>query len=197
MSFSMQVFTDGACRGNGTPAAVGGAGVWFPQYMPDGRAAHWAIPLPQDPHPTSNRAELTAIVHALCAAHDMQIRISRHYREPPPFGLTVHSDSQYAVNCMTVWIDKWRRNGWVAEGGGDVKNRDLIEEVQRLKFLIEESFSGGRVVFKWVKREENQMADGYANEGCNLAEEGKPGFLSYWIAFEEVAHTHTALARGY
>ncbi|KAJ6482846.1 ribonuclease H-like domain-containing protein [Mycena vitilis] len=170
MNFTFEAFTDGACRRNGSPNAVGGAGVHFPRYMLDGRPAHQSIPLPCDPIPTNNRAELTAIIYTLRAAHHMQHIMSRH-QPPPLFRLTVHSDSQYAVNCMTVWIDKWLENGWIGTDGGPVKNKDLITEIRHLTRLIEESYNGGQIIFNWIRREENEKADEYANIACDLAEQ--------------------------
>jgi len=43
--------------------------------------------------------------------------------------LAIYSDSQYAINCVTSWFQKWRANGWVNASKKPVENRDLIEKI--------------------------------------------------------------------
>ncbi|KAJ7039902.1 ribonuclease H1 [Mycena alexandri] len=164
--FFDEVWTDGACRRNGYPDAVGGAGVWFP-YLPDDRLSE---PLPPSPPPTNQRAELTAIVLALEVAHKRQAGVWSSNVQSPFFVLTVYTDSQYAVNCLTQWIFDWKRNEWRTANEESVRNADLIEEADRLRAKIEGEFGGGRVNFKWIPRAENTKADRLANDGCDKAE---------------------------
>lgn len=42
--------------------------------------------------------------------------------------ITVYSDSEYSIKCITLWSNTWKRNGWKKTGTSiPVKHRDLIE----------------------------------------------------------------------
>ncbi|KAJ7136114.1 ribonuclease H-like domain-containing protein [Mycena epipterygia] len=167
MSYTLEAWVDGACRRNGFPDAVAGAGVFFPRFKAT-VAVYTA--LPRSPQPTNQRAELSAMILALEVAIRKQRRICESKTYPPFFFLIVHNDSQYAVKCLNTWIDSWLANGWFTSNGQRVQNRDLIEKAHGLKTDIERSFGGGRVTFEWVPREENITADTYANRGCDEAQ---------------------------
>ncbi|KAJ7871365.1 ribonuclease H-like domain-containing protein [Mycena leptocephala] len=125
-----------------------------------------------DPHAQRIKvgAELTAIILALEAAHEKQTNVCSSSGQPPSFIVTVHTDSLYAVNCLTDWIEAWLQNGWRTVEGQPVLNADLIEEAHDLKLKIEGSFNSGRVIFKWIPRAENTIADKYANDACDQAQ---------------------------
>lgn len=46
--------------------------------------------------------------------------------------VVLHSDSQYAINALTVWGDAWEENGWVTATGGHVKHQPLVKAARRL-----------------------------------------------------------------
>lgn len=48
---------------------------------------------------------------------------------PDPVSVTIYSDSQYAVNCITKWAAHWQRCNWVTTNGLPVKNKALIESI--------------------------------------------------------------------
>lgn len=70
---------------------------------------------------TNQRAELYAIVRAL-------------QTDPTPNEpLEINTDSQYSINCLTVWLPAWRRSGWKSSTSGkEVVNKDLILAVLAL-----------------------------------------------------------------
>ncbi|KAJ7442492.1 ribonuclease H-like domain-containing protein [Mycena galericulata] len=171
MPFNLEAWADGACRRNGRPDAVGGAGVWFPRF----REGCQSEPLPRFPQPTNQRAELTAIILALKGALQKQSDVCSNNAYPPFFSITVHTDSEYSVNCMNEWIERWIPY-WILQDGSPVKNRDLLEEAHNLRLRIEQSFNGARVNFKWVPREDNQQADKLANDACDEAERALYGY---------------------
>ncbi|KAJ7484635.1 ribonuclease H-like domain-containing protein [Mycena latifolia] len=158
MVYHLEVRTDGACRGNGQPGSIGGAGVWFSR--PYNGSKGWRRQLPQYPTPTNQRAELAAIVLALELAKERRDGLDTD----PYFILTIHTDSKYAIGCLRDWLDKWINNGWRNVRGFEVMNRDLIEEAAELMNDIND---GGRVEFVWIPREDNQEADRLANEACD------------------------------
>lgn len=133
------------------------------------------------PRQTNQRAELTAILRALELSP----------RDRP---VTIYSDSQYAINCVTTWFQKWRSNGWLNAAKKPVENKDLIEKV--LGLLEERERIGraydndnaedaaqqtgsskgrGRVQFVWVKGHKddpgNIAADVLAVAGAKEAKE--------------------------
>lgn len=74
----------------------------------------------------------------------------------PDLEVTIHSDSKYAVGCMTQWIYQWTRNGWLNAKGDDVCNRDLIERASNLDDRVR---ALGSVGYVWIPREDNTAAD--------------------------------------
>jgi ribonuclease HI len=79
----------------------------------------------------------------------------------PYLDVKIYSDSRYAIECMTNWIYKWARNGWINAAGNEVANRDLIQEASDLDDRLKEE---GDVEYIWIPREENQLADRLCNE---------------------------------
>ena len=65
---------------------------------------------------------------------------------PGPQKLIIESDSQYAINCSTKWVNGWKRNGWKNSQKKPVKNVELIKAIDD-----EISRRPGPVKFKWVK----------------------------------------------
>jgi ribonuclease HI len=107
---SVEIFTDGACRGNPGP---GGWGAIL-RYKTVERELSGA-----DPHTTNNRMELMAVIEALRALKE-------------PCSVNLYTDSQYLKNGITSWIHAWKRNGWKTSTKEPVKNRDLWEELDEL-----------------------------------------------------------------
>lgn len=60
--------------------------------------------------------------------------------------LTIQTDSQYAINCSTKWVQGWKKKGWKNAAGKPVKNRELIEAIDH-----EIQQREGKVTFFWVK----------------------------------------------
>jgi ribonuclease HI len=85
------------------------------------------MPLPNQPVPTGQRAELTAIVLAL----EQALEKSGHLRNKPLLDIKIHSDSGYAISCMNE-IHAWRQNGWTTTAGHQIRNRDLMDEAFQL-----------------------------------------------------------------
>lgn len=108
------------------------------------------------PRQTNQRAELTAILRA--------IEIAPKHRE-----VLIHTDSQYAINCVTLWHHNWIRNNWLTTLGKKVENQDLIEEI--LDKIQEREEIGTKTGFEWVKGhtgvlDGNSQADKLAVEGA-------------------------------
>ncbi|PWW76737.1 ribonuclease H-like protein, partial [Tuber magnatum] len=85
----LRIYTDGSALHNGKPSAIAGVGVWFG----DKDSRNISEPLP-GPRQTNARAELTAILRA--------INVAPMHRE-----VAIYTDSEYAINCVTVWHINW------------------------------------------------------------------------------------------
>lgn len=152
---------DGACRGNGRPDAIGAAACCL--YKNSSGTGEFRVRtggLPPQPTPTNQRAELIAIILALKWAQERHKKRRRNATR----NVTIHSDSDYAVKCMTQWIHRWQANGWKNANGLPVKNRDLIE---RASGLSDKLRNHGVVHFIWVPRDENHDADTCCNRALD------------------------------
>ncbi|KAL2838578.1 ribonuclease H-like domain-containing protein [Aspergillus pseudodeflectus] len=150
MVYTMEIYVDGGCRGNGKPWAFGAAAAAFKKR--NGTFQGWYRALPSTPRPTSQRAEITAIILAL------QQVLAKHKElfSDPWLDVTIYSDSRYAVGCMTEWIYKWSKKGWVNSQGGEVANRDLIQWASNLDDQVKEL---GDVTYLYIPRAQNDYAD--------------------------------------
>lgn len=146
------VYTDGSSRGNGKVGATAGLGVYFGPDDPRNLAER----LP-GPRQTNQRAELTAIIRAL-----ELVPKSEH--------VIVKSDSQYSINCFTVWHQKWARSNWRNSSNQDVENKDLVQK--GLALVQARQKAGGRTKLEKVAAHVgihgNEEADRYANDGAMM-----------------------------
>lgn len=138
----VEIFTDGACRGNPGP---GGWGAVL-RYGDAERELYGG-----EPGTTNNRMELTAVIRALESLNrQCQVRIV--------------TDSQYVKNGMTQWIRNWQKNGWRTANRKPVKNAELW---QRLAELVGQH----DVEWEWVRGHSghagNERADALANRGID------------------------------
>lgn len=90
------------------------------------------------------------------------------------------SDSNYAINCVTKWFQKWRDNGWLNASNKTVENRDLIEKI--LGYIQERERIGQRIRGRNVETDGQHgvtMAadDGVGRPGENL----RPSVSFVWV----------------
>ena len=130
----LHIFTDGACPNNGKKnanAAWGCLLVSDDGYIVLDRFSG-AIPL-SEPQ-TNQRAELTALLRGLEVAEKCLTRDSELKK------IQLWSDSEYSINCASVWGPKWKSRGWKKQGG-EIQHLDLIrvlvEKTIALGFKIE------------------------------------------------------------
>ena len=112
----MIIYTDGACSGNGSAAAVGG----FAAIVLDNDENYITSHHEQVKNTTNNRMELSAILWAM---------IKYGKERPAP---TVYSDSAYCVNTLTSWMYGWAKRGWVKSDNKEPENLDLIKAFYNL-----------------------------------------------------------------
>jgi ribonuclease HI len=161
MGYNMEIYVDGGCRRNGSSNAIGAAAAVRKERS--GRYWHRQERLTGFTTATNQRAEITAIIIGL----EMVLEKFAELDSNPHLNITVHSDSRYAVGCMTEWIYKWTRNGWTNSRGEPVANQDLIE---RASALDDEVAELGNINYVWIPRSENTHADKHCNEELDAME---------------------------
>ncbi len=73
-------------------------------------------------HTTNNKMEMQAAIAAL------QFLESSGQTEP----ITLFTDSEYLINCVTKWVKGWKKKGWKKADGNPVQNQDLLEILDEL-----------------------------------------------------------------
>lgn len=119
----VQLYTDGACRGNPGRGGYGAILVWgkYEKELSGG-----------EPVTTNNRMELRAAIEGLRALKE-------------PCRVTLYSDSKYLVDAFTLgWVVDWERQNFRRGRTSEVKNPDLWEELISL-------CRTHSVTFVWVK----------------------------------------------
>lgn len=136
----MELFADGACKGNP------GRGGWGVILRARGREKEL---YGGEAATTNNRMELQAVIEGLSA-------LKRRSR------VKVYTDSQYVQKGISEWIQDWKRRGWRTAAKAPVKNVDLWR-------VLDEVAGGHEVEWHWVKghagHPENERADALANRG--------------------------------
>ena len=138
MMNNVEIFTDGACKGNPGP---GGWGAIL-RYGTTEKEIYGA-----SKNTTNNIMELTAVIESL-----KNLKM--------PCELIITTDSKYVKNGITEWIHNWKKNGWRTAAKKEVKNKELWIELDSLIQIHSISWD-------WVKghsgHPENERADLLAN----------------------------------
>ena len=142
MTRRIEIYTDGACRGNPGPGGWGAL-------LIAGR--HRKTLHGGEPETTNNRMELTAAIEALNA-------LKR------PSKVELHTDSKYVMHGITEWMHNWKKRGWKTANKKPVKNQDLW-------MALDEAIDRHDITWKWVKghsgHDGNEEADRLANLGID------------------------------
>ena len=142
MKKRVDIFTDGACRGNPGP---GGWGALL-RYNGSEKELYGA-----EAHTTNNRMELTAAIKAI-----------ESVTESCEIDLT--TDSQYVQRGVNEWLEGWKAKGWRTSSKKPVKNADLWQELDAL-------LQNHEIRWHWVKghsgHAENEHADQLANRAID------------------------------
>ena len=138
----VEIFTDGACRGNPGP---GGWGAVL-RYKTVEKHLSGA-----ETHTTNNRMELMAAIMALEALQR-------------PCRVQLTTDSQYVRQGITEWMANWKRRGWRTASKSPVKNVDLWQR-------LEAAAARHEVSWHWVKghsgHPDNELADELATSAID------------------------------
>lgn len=138
----IEIYTDGACRGNPGP---GGWGALL-RYGKTEKKIYGGQPLT-----TNNRMELTAAIKALASLKEA-------------CSVELHTDSQYVQKGITLWLADWKKKQWRKADKKPVKNADLWQE-------LDAQAQRHTISWHWVKghsnHPENDIADMLANQAID------------------------------
>jgi ribonuclease HI len=119
---TIELYSDGACSGNGSPNAIGGWAVILKC------GDHQKTLTGRERNTTNSRMELTAVIQGLSAIMDDDSPIK------------VYSDSEYLVKCINDrWYQRWLDQNWRLSTGQPVKNLKLWVELLTLYFWYQDT----------------------------------------------------------
>ena len=138
----VEIFTDGACRGNPGP---GGWGALL-RFKGNEKTIKGS-----EAETTNNRMELMAAIRAL-----------ETLTQPCQVKLT--TDSKYVLQGLTEWMPNWKKRNWKTAAKKPVKNVDLWQR-------LDAATQAHEIDWHWVKghsgHAENELADQLANEAVD------------------------------
>ena len=140
----VEIFTDGACKGNPGP---GGWGAVIRSGSQEKEISGG------EPLTTNNRMELLAAIRSLES-------LKR------PCRVDLYTDSVYVRDGVSRWIHGWKKNGWRTADKKPVKNAELWQR-------LDDALKPHEVRWHWIKghagHAENERADQLAREGVAMA----------------------------
>ena len=142
MSDIVEIYTDGACKGNPGPGGWGALMIYK-----GAEKELWG----GEPNTTNNRMELMAAICGLIAlTRPCQVRLI--------------TDSQYVMKGIQEWMPNWKKRGWKTSTKEPVKNADLWQ-------ALDEQVNRHQVTWQWVRGHTghpgNERADQLANRGVD------------------------------
>ena len=129
MSSTVEIYTDGACRGNPGP---GGWGVLLRSGKHE-KTLHGG-----ERDTTNNRMELVAAIEGLGA-------LKR------PSKVVLYTDSKYVMDGITSWLANWKKRGWKTAAKKPVKNQDLWQ-------ALDAETGRHDIRWVWVKEHSGQIS---------------------------------------
>lgn len=118
----IEIYTDGACCGNGKEENHGGFSTVIINTNDQGFRINKIISK-QVKNTTNNRMELSALLLALELS---QTEFKNN-------DVKIYSDSAYCVNIFNEWITNWCRRGWIKSNNKPIENIDLIQRIYEYK----------------------------------------------------------------
>ncbi|QIT54405.1 ribonuclease HI [Aquisalimonas sp. 2447] len=139
---TVEIYSDGACRGNPGPGGWGTLLRWNGKE----KALYGG-----EPETTNNRMELMAAIRGL-----------ETLKQPCHVILT--TDSEYLRKGITEWLPNWKQRGWKTSNRKPVKNADLWQ-------ALDAAAQRHDVDWRWVRghsgHADNEAADQLANQGID------------------------------
>jgi len=136
---AIEIYTDGACRGNPGPGGWGALLI---------SGKHQKTMHGGTPETTNNRMELTAAIEALNALKGRS-------------NVILYTDSKYVMDGINDWMPNWKKRGWKTAAKKPVKNKDLWQ-------ALDEAIQGHDIDWRWVKGHNGNPGNEKADELANL-----------------------------
>ena len=100
---------------------------------------------------TKNAAEIQAVTETIKIAknHDMK-------------AILIHTNSNFLVDCVTKWMENWKRNGWKTKRNEPVKNQEELEALDKASQMappLEIKYKVQRKSIKGNNEEADQLAE--------------------------------------
>ena len=138
----VEIYTDGACKGNPGP---GGWGALLRMGAVEKEMSG------AQADTTNNRMEMTAVIRAIAALKE-------------PCSVTLYTDSKYVIDGITKWIFGWIKKGWVNAKKEPVANEDLWREMMIV-------MKPHKIDWQWVRghngHAENERVDKLASDAAS------------------------------
>lgn len=143
MTEKIQIYSDGACRGNPGPGGWGTLLI----YNGTEKELYGA-----EEETTNNRMELMGAIKGLEALTKENCEV------------VLTTDSQYVMKGITEWLDGWKSRNWKTAGKKPVKNQDLWQR-------LDDACQLHQIEWQWVKghsgHDENERVDQLANKAID------------------------------
>jgi len=140
---TIEIYTDGACSGNPGPGGWGAVLLY---------KEHKKEIFGGQKDTTNNRMELQAVIESLKALKKSS-------------KVKIYTDSKYAMEGITKWIENWKKNNWRNSNRKPVKNADLWQK-------LDDEVVKHQINWVWVKGHSgnhyNEIADELARKGASL-----------------------------
>jgi ribonuclease HI len=138
----IEIYTDGACRGNPGPGGWGALLI----YQDTRKTLHGGAF-----DTTNNRMEMQAVIEAL--------KVLKSKCE-----IKLYTDSKYVMDGINKWLPGWKKRDWKTANKKAVKNQDLWE-------VLDLAIKMHEIEWHWVKGHTgnlgNEEADSLANRGID------------------------------
>lgn len=141
MKPEFEIYTDGACIGNGLKENIGG---WSFVFVNNDKNFFEAVGIAYNT--TNNRQEMLAVLNSLrcCVEHDI-------------VSFVIYCDSQYVVNGVNDWMNGWKKKNWLRKGEL-IPNADLWQEIYEIKKHFQS------VDLRWVRGHNGNKWNEYADQ---------------------------------
>ena len=136
----VEIYTDGACRGNPGP------GGWA-ALLVAGRERKEIFGA--EDLTTNNRMELMAAIEGLTA---LKRRCA----------VKLYTDSKYVLQGITEWLPNWKARGWRTAARDPVKNQDLWQ-------LLDAAAGSQDIEWHWVRGHSGHEGNEYVDQLANSA----------------------------
>lgn len=155
----INIYTDGSCRRNGKVGASGGCGV----YIDSNVVKIGPISIKLEGKATNQRAELTAMLIGINCLFCDSVNIFDK--------VNIYTDSLYVKNAISEWINRWKKNNWKTTNNENVKNQDLLREIDNRLDLLSHLNIKFHHIYSHRREPKNKISDEWKHwYGNNVAD---------------------------